>query len=601
MEYKPATEINYNIKDAAHCLRKDAFLPAHLKDLVKSVVIPDTYHPDLTITRGYAIQMIVSHISTELSNFENHPRTAIEKAVATFPTRVTPVSVSYGETEMEVRNSFMVPADEKLSSEVALKSHLADIVSYAYTPNSKSLKGSLIANFTESKPLVFPKIGHTKDSLDPWTEKSLDNSAGLFKLMSSNQDMLTLSDKITREIRNQPGMALAFMDLQLPKNAPIGTVKQGKRYTSVPSKFVPPEITTDNKTLDYAYQMMTISRRARGTDKDHISPLTTGYYWMTCTRQVNSLFCEASDILNVMIRSKKSILVHDFLSPNVASTLAANGMVVVKVVSTLVTSADAPVIVTAPNGIKTVQPGVYEVRSVSVLGQMPFLRYVKFGTEIQPNISKKGATVYSPDSLYDKVDTYMTNTKESVMFLAYACPRIFKIAKGKVYPSIRAHSGHVVITNFDMDFVPMTLEMQSQRMVSANMAKTWFPFSRYPFFVRDQTRFGIQFMPFMTDTGVILQNFVASSRKKSIAFEVTPAQPDKSLRPYMVDWGVTKLADLPEAPQIEAGPELVEAYGDDDDEDEAEEDEHDQEGEGDEEDEPDGDNTNWTKGVELNI
>jgi hypothetical protein len=155
---------------------------------------------------------------------------------------------------------------------------------------------------------------------------------------------------------------------------------------------------------------------------------------------------------------------------------------------------------TADKGV-TIVPGIYPLSDEALIDKLQYVRVFMFATS-PPIVSKKDGVKYAKLEDLAYINETMTTSTRPSLAQVYAAPGHYDQKGLYVYPSVRAHSGHILLSNVELPGATLlTVDKTASRIANANLCKTWFPFTRSAFNKIDKSRYGIIFAPLHAHTG----------------------------------------------------------------------------------------------------
>jgi len=420
---------------------------------------------------------------------------------------VSPAAVTVrvaGVTErFEPARGYMVKPAE---TSAVLRNHVADVLSYVYTPPSKEgIVGVLRSNFAAVKPSVaIPVITMESRGYDPKLWKASDASHNAVVQVSLMKDSAALGGAI-RGLKEMYKPFAGEYEGKLFRTMAIGNKK-----VEVPIPFLPRTICI--KDVSLAWRFLSVHRQARAEDGKWISPMTSGYYLGGFNRAMDRAFWVLTDVLSTF-REVKASSVYFVNKPNavVAASLAANKIPV------FVASPEVVCSKVAVDKDNCALPGVY---TIYLTTPVPEGALIVYDSPKERPVIKQKEIVYP--TVLDETLRGLAEMKGLIMTWAFLTPTLYQ-HKCVVRPSAHVHAGHAIAIFGTEAVESVSLEKLTQRFAVANIVKTWFPIARTRFYEVDLVKFGIRLTALQAE---MVMRFRSVSDKKYTVFGQYEDEPE---------------------------------------------------------------------------
>jgi len=452
----------------------------------------------------YAARAAFIRYSRQALAMDPYPADRLDAALKVGKVLIAPTSVTYGDGEASVvepiSRGYMLPKDKAAE---AIKAHVADAFAYTFTPNTTiGQSGTIVSNFEKVAPTtLLPKVSATVVSPGDWkASQAVDNARTSFKTFVSKPNEFFRGSRLMCDAIKTAAVSVnkdledkMTRDAVSPVKVAGATVlKNGKETIVLPRSFIPKFC--KNEDTDVAWLLCARARQFRGEDGRWISPLSVGYYSLSMTRSTYRVYYETADVLHVLRKFRRTSLVVEMnagLSYHVCTSIAANGYPV------YIESNNVPTDLVREKGI--VKAGVYHVRPKNKMIGDRSLLVTKITTTKRAITSRNDVRYEEDYSVEDWMrKRELTELGYIVMAYMFIAPQI--LAASPYEWSVHAHAGHVLSLHLpadDGDAMSARLcsdegmrEKTIERFTNANIAKTWFPYSRAPFYLVDSGRYG---------------------------------------------------------------------------------------------------------------
>lgn len=243
--------------------------------------------------------------------------------------------------------------------------------------------------------------------------------------------------------------------------------------------------TPKQATMITAYRHLAAHRAVRGSDKKHISQLTSGYYLFGMMRDFEEPVLWAIDILHFLFTMKVKLEITTLpkhLHPYTMAILAANGCIV-RILTHNVSLVNQAI---TPTQKRIIWVGDFNA-SVVVLkqycGPMP---YITSQNELQcadlPH-APFGYTKTLPVFAEKKESDKNGNFPVTILTRAFMTTAM---KDAQVFPSLHVHAMQVLWCSRPLKSAVTTVSDQVLRSITANQYKTMFPWSGTPFSIIDK-------------------------------------------------------------------------------------------------------------------
>jgi len=402
-----------------------------------------------------------------------HPVTALEHTSITHDIKISDkevVIVDKKPVTWPYREGYFVPST---SSSVLLASECADILAYAYTPTVTVPTTRVVdSNFAlDRKSAGIPHFVEPTSVAATWVAGTARKNANLV------YDQFTKSAPDANRILSR---VLAMLRvIKPPQVKSQRDIVVGSRTLSIPTPFRVPIVTINDPMK--AYRILALHRGARGEDNCWLSAMTAGYYIGAMTRHIDAVFWRTADLLSILRVAGIPLVVFQDKMEHVAQSIAANGYTVV-VQTTKSTIVNNPAALTPKTITRVnVRHAISATHVYVLVGYKPAAMIVG-GKLVLDN--EAAAHMETFDSL--------AKTTNVIMWVAIT-PETQQWAEDNkyyMYYSVHAHAGHALVTNiFCKDLLPMKWSTAYERMINANVVKTYYPFARTRMYELDAKRY----------------------------------------------------------------------------------------------------------------
>jgi len=207
-----------------------------------------------------------------------------------------------------------------------------------------------------------------------------------------------------------------------------------------------------SKDIDTANRYLANSRSVRGADTKGIGTITVGYMWYDMPRNLFVDVALAQDLLSFARKNKKKAVYSDSLNYRVVRILIHNDLTVY--------SMKAPVVQ------KDNTPGYY------TSGHQTYFNYLDL--QVEQCVVMQKAIQYP--NIDDKLAVLRSKLAVTVAHF-YIHPALLKVDL-KMFPSFRAHSGMILLSNIKRGKAESHLSQLIARMYEANHCRNLYPFTR---------------------------------------------------------------------------------------------------------------------------
>jgi len=495
MNFQDITTSNqFSMGTIAKFLAKHPLTPPHLRKAAVALAANYPDDPEANLQYSYASATLRSHLDKAIAARNAHPRLDVDLSSKVSDLTVTAQSITTTNVEYSNRFGFPVRSGDE---NVALRAYAADALSASFTSPSKT-SCEFAPNFVVPVSGL-PLLTAPTAVATPWTGDALKNAEDTFSKLTNKPDTMRTMAIVAQAMQTDAKTKAFTRAVPISTPVPQSIMVDGK--PAYPTLLAgEPKYITSQMTLIGAYTYMAMNRAARGTDKDHISSLTSGYYWMSCTRAINSAFCDTLLLFDALTRLELSAVFFDS-RPDMAlmCSLVANKVVVFH--RTDQRAYRETLEFTQTKDGFTIIPGIYPINDEAVIEKLDYLRVYILRTS-PPTISKKDGVKYADIKEINYINEVLIKSTRPAVSQVYAAPGHFDQQGLYVYPSVRAHSGHIMLSNTAIPGIGvMTQETCASRITNANLCKTWFPFSRSNFCKFDKSRYNIVFAPLHTSQG----------------------------------------------------------------------------------------------------
>jgi len=462
-------------------------------------IIKQTYfdHPKRIVpglSFGAAMTIFRTQVRKQATG-SGHPTAVLSAHATEHPITITPNVIQVAKTApvnlVYQRGYFVDETNQNTSRLVACKAHVADMLAYTFTP-SKAIDATNVCESNFSKGNVAVGIPHIDGSRRMSPDfKARDGAGNGFKIfaqvkgpnewLGALQATMPLTDSLVQQKFE------AQADTVILKQ----TVKAPRVYTP-PVKLCP--------SADFAYRALNLHRGVRGEDKKWLSPLTSGYYLGSMPRAIEDIWWRVADIVHVAksIGAKILVLGASF-GLYTARSVAVNGYIVFYMASS---SADDPTEEEKKLQQTRLDEGIGTHIPYSNLDMVKVLAhahlYVDVGIKASHSFASK-TIVETPEwkrhmqSLVSRSYPWMTWWGVTDIVLKEAAAN-----KIGVEFSVHAHSGHALFVRSIkqpvhwLDDAAYLGPRHYGRMVTANVYKTHFPYSRRRFYEVDIRKYNFK-------------------------------------------------------------------------------------------------------------
>lgn len=446
------------------------------------------------LTYATALQIFRTESKRQTTG-SGHPTVVLVSHATEHTIRVTPGAIVVNAKKpvtLKYRRGYFVDAvHDKVSRVIAAKAHTADMLAYTFTPNTPiDASHTCDSNFSKDQTSIgIPLVPGSRKMADTFkTRDAAGNGYKIFQQLQTQTNWvwgLQAVEPLTASLVSQGHDAQT-----LSKIGPTA-VKIPKPYAPVPKAC---------GSADLAYKVLDRHRGARGEDKKWLSPLTSGYYVGAMPRAIEEVWWRAADIFHVAVSmSARNLVLGPGLGLNLARTLAANGLIVFYVANAAI-------------DFLTEEDRVKQIQSLSI-GAGACLPYsvtdagkVLEQAELYVDVGLKAATTFAnkivtETAAWNKSIASLITRQFNWMTWWGVTPEILKRAKQEklgVEYSVHAHSGQALfirMTKGPASWTADTSYAESRyygRMVTANVYKTHFPFSRTRFLEVDVQKYKFQ-------------------------------------------------------------------------------------------------------------
>lgn len=406
----------------------------------------------------------------------DHPMKVVEKATVQSDLILSPASLIIQErtlTTLYYREGYYT-METKLSSVV--RAQVSDIIAYVHTPTAV-VPATLCVTSNFDSDMSFAGIPciHSQLAVKPtWVASHAMSNAML------------LYDQCESDARS----AIALIDMASNVVSHLGTeripstreVSAMGKMIIMPAPFRPPIRNSSDCKL--AYKVLTLHRTARGEDSKWLSPLTAGYYIGAMPRSVDKVVWRAADIIHILRYIDKSVVVMDDQMLHVANTLAANKYTVV------VRTTKA----TCYNEKNTaLTPG--SVTRINVRHDMSVLNPLIVLSTYKPSVVYSSGTIAVDSDFANYAEEFIKLSETaSVLMWVGICPTVFAFCEEhglSTFYSLHAHAGYMCVVNASKRH-NVDPGRAYDRMINANIYKTYFPLSRCRMLELDRYRYSFE-------------------------------------------------------------------------------------------------------------
>lgn len=469
MEFEEAN-IVLTREQVAAALYKHPMLPALMRGKLEQY--KDVQLPSVVPRYGVLSQMFAA-FTTEAETKDDHLRSRLQRAFDAHDMTVSANAITYKSGEVShalvPRRAYWV---EDATTTLPLKCHIADAISYMYTPAATMTSVTIENNFRKAVegPAV-PMFSRSIGMPEGWKHgDAIANSALQYSKLT---DVTMVKAGALLHSVYQP---LITSKLKTKEQLFL-SIKTSTGDGLVPLPFKP--LVIEETDMEKAWMFLSKHRQARGEDNKWISPLTSGYYIGGLPKPIANVFYQVVDIIHAAHMAKVSIIMFEYVPhSSVPTSLAANGFVV---------------LIPSKNYMKFALP---ETKNVVPPGVYPYYR--SGALEIARNLYLR---IYSPPSIRPvitklKVDFDVRGLSSldgmalddgPSMTWVFLQPdlRNYKVT---YEPSVHAHAGHVIALS-RVDAMSWDLKLLTRRFTAANGFKTWYPIAQARFIEFDKQRY----------------------------------------------------------------------------------------------------------------
>jgi len=493
------------------------------------------YPPNLSFGAVYARYRSIQRKEAQK---EDHLRTRMAGIAATTDIGIMPTQVTYvidnKPISANIKRGFAVEPGRDTDM---IKSHISDAIAYMYTPSTKAgVKADIPNNFEKAPAKAALPTMTVPTQVNPslWSNISEDNVTYVMSKLTSKASMNAAVRK----------METAYASGDLTKTPPFVMTDRGDY---MPKAFAP-KVTTTVKDCDLAHRVLSAHRAARGQDSRWISSLTANYYYGCFNKAIDRVMWETSDVLSIArMANVSSITVMGTATLNNSTllSLAANNYPVYvqtqELVSQPIESEDGKVLA-----------GVYRIGA-----HVPFAPgtlVVRAGPPNNVTVTKSAVIV--SDQIYESLKFFsISQLPDTVHSMTWTFMHN-KLGDYKVsyYPSMHAHSGHILAYVGPAVLPPCDLVKMTHRFAVSNCFKTWYPLSRVRFMEYDLKVYAVSFPSFYSGFTLRMRAPLKNNRVDYFG-SMGVSEVESSL---MMDEGElrfnTPIADLPVIKYVPAAP-----------------------------------------------
>lgn len=366
---------------------------------------------------------------------------------------------AYPKQEAEIKMS--VPKVNDIKDIEVLALVVAEIV--AYTTTFSDGKMGLIFDAKKAKMLSVPYVPMIK------VRQILDVAD-----LQAGQTRDVIYEKLKRDWRltyvlsnmiYSTGSMKDFAENNIEKLAYYNK-NRGKAYPALTTLYVPCVGSFDLDScsnIETALRFLNVSRGIRGADTRGIGVISVGYMWYDMTRTMFVDLAAAQDLLSLCTHLGLTAIASDSLNARVVKILVANRMNVYSIKASQVQRDSA-------------LPGYYKS------GPHPYLTFLDL--DVEPSIVNSKSIDHPV--IGPKLDTLRERRKGQSVTCAYFYihPKL-KTCKLQIFPSFRAHSGLVLVTNIPSEDDDDKFKGLVGRVYEANHCRNMFPFTRVAYCSQD--------------------------------------------------------------------------------------------------------------------
>lgn len=479
---------DFTLDDAISVLLMSPFCPP----LIKSHYASHTKAAVPGLSYSVALQIFRAETKKQTTG-SGHPIAVLKAHVLEKPVAVTPTAVVVATVPLTTlayqRGYFVDNANANKSRLVAAKAQVADMLAYTYTP-PQAIDKSLVcdSNFSSNNTAIgVPHVSGSRTMTDRFKARQSEDNAMLIYSQIQTPDLWVKSlDAVTPILRD-----LTVQGYSAQQNITLQekTVVAPKVYTPLP-KTCP--------TAEMAYKVLDRHRVARGEDRKWLSPLTSGYYIGALPRLVEEVWWRLADIMHVAQNIKAGVLMLGTgITKVVAKSLAENGYVVFYYAATPIDSLTKEERDIQLKNILVAKKGAClpysTLEAASVLERVDL--YVDVGLKASATFSNK---IITETTDWKRSWHALSASKANWMTWWGVTDAVLAVAKDNklgVEKSVHAHSGQIIVVRAVAmpagwtSVAAYTGTAHYSRMVTANIFKTHFPYSKRRFLEVDIAKY----------------------------------------------------------------------------------------------------------------
>lgn len=441
---------------------------------------------DIMVAQQYV--RLASEALLELVGPRARPSTMIEQGVCVLKMNTMSCTVSEENNVVaEERSGQLMPLKAKASDvraavvSTALAAQYTASIATVTTLSvkdreSKHAKKGETMNVATTKMLAYKEWSINLD-LPPnmlWTYDAMANVANArdYYLSQKSVDQARLQSLLTPPQSDARLLATGHTGYQVDDK---GIVAPGRCIFGTPKQ----------ASLITAYRHLASHRAVRGSDKKHISQLTSGYYLFGMMRDFEEPVMWAIDILNFLNTMKVKLEITTLpkqLHPYTMAILAANGCIV----RILTHNASLVNNTITPTQKRIIWVGDYNASIVVLKQYCGAIPYITSQNELQcadlptsPFGYTKAQPIFAEKKECDKNGNYPV----TILTRAFMTTSMKDL---QVFPSLHVHAMQVLWCSRPLKTPVTTISEQVLRSITANQYKTMFPWSGTPFALVDK-------------------------------------------------------------------------------------------------------------------